>query len=89
MDISGCGGITAVAVRHLTSLCGPFLRFVSISFTNIDSSALFSLAGFPAVIDFVLNRNHEFEKESGLKEYLSDLKEIAAVYKIPVANNGK
>ena len=91
VDISGCGGITSVAVRHLTSLSGPHLRHVSISFTKIDSTALFSLAGysFPAIIDFILNGDETLLKEKELKEYVSDLTEIADVYGIQVKNKGK
>ena len=37
------------------------------------------------MIDFVLNKDENFEKEADLKEYLAELKEIAAIYNMQVA----
>ncbi|OPL21425.1 hypothetical protein AM593_05783, partial [Mytilus galloprovincialis] len=36
VDVSGCRGITATAVRHLTSLTGPTLKNVNLSWTSND-----------------------------------------------------
>ena len=43
---------------------------------------LFYLAGFnfPAIVDLVLDRESELNKERDLKEYIAELKEIKELY---------
>ncbi|XP_064645007.1 uncharacterized protein LOC135498609 [Lineus longissimus] len=66
LDVSGCQSITSNAIRHLTTLCGPSLRHVDISWTKIDILALWYLAGYnlSSAMDLRLNikdlhGNHE------------------------------
>ena len=35
VDMSGCGGLTNVAVKHLTEACGPSLRSINLSWTEV------------------------------------------------------
>ena len=46
IDLSGCLGVSSTAVRYLTMMCGPNLRSVNLSWTNMDCSALLYLAGY-------------------------------------------
>ncbi|CAG2186128.1 unnamed protein product [Mytilus edulis] len=71
VDVSGCRGITATAVRHLTSLTGPTLKNVNLSWTSINLIAILSLAGYslPAMIELVLSF---YNKAEGPKDPKND-----------------
>ncbi|CAC5357286.1 unnamed protein product [Mytilus coruscus] len=69
VDVSGCRGITATAVRHLTSLTGPSLKNVNLSWTSINLIAILSLAGYslPAMIELVLSFYNKAESQKDPK----------------------
>lgn len=71
VDVSGCPGITATAVRHLTSLTGPTLKNVNLSWTSINLIAILSLAGYslPAIIELVISY---YNKSDSQKDPKSD-----------------
>ncbi|CAH1801408.1 unnamed protein product [Owenia fusiformis] len=46
VDISQCDNITSLAIRHLTTLCGPHLQHVDMAWTSVDCTALWYLAGY-------------------------------------------
>ena len=46
INVSGCYNISNTFVRHLTSVHGPTLKNVNISWTNVDCTALIYLSGY-------------------------------------------
>ncbi|XP_056002186.1 uncharacterized protein LOC125662696 [Ostrea edulis] len=46
IDVSGCHGLTNMAVRNLVTMTGPTLQHVSMSWTNLTLESLLCLSGF-------------------------------------------
>ncbi|KAJ8313411.1 hypothetical protein KUTeg_009039 [Tegillarca granosa] len=86
VDVSGCRNLTSTAIRHLCTMCGPCLRNINISCTEIDCMALLYLSGYnlPGVVQLFLeinqNRTKKFPAE--LEKCLEEVHEtMKTMYK--------
>ncbi len=61
IDMSGCKTVSETTVRQLAVLCGPNLKSVNISWTNIDCIALVYLCGYSlsSAVFLATNAHHE------------------------------
>ncbi|WAR31303.1 hypothetical protein MAR_033845 [Mya arenaria] len=81
VDISGNRHLSSCAVKNLTSLAGPCLRYVDISYTWMSCISLFYLAGIsmPAIIQTIFEKP-KFRSDRQLTDLLNELKERNFVY---------
>eukprot|EP00794_Sanderia_malayensis_P005243 gene5243-5907_t len=61
IDFSCCKGMSATTIRQLAVICGPNLKTVNISWTNIDCIALVYLCGYSlsSAVFLATNAHHE------------------------------
>ncbi|XP_072174296.1 uncharacterized protein [Diadema setosum] len=80
VDLSGCQRLTNTCIRHLLELCGPKLRSLNVSCTNMDCTVLWYLSGYSLSTAVQLaiqsSRRLDIETDTGnaLDQLLRDFK---------------